>query len=188
MVRVRSASEIFATLDADGALDGVLFMPEMIKFCGRTLPVTQRADATCAGDGLVRHMADTVHLRNIRCDGAFHDGCQAGCLMYWKEAWLQRAEDADASGKPRRLDDPEQAFVNDTLMPATRRPRVSGEGDDLWRCQATDVKLASRPMRLRETAQYKRALDNWTLMKLIVGLFTQVINEWQERSRQRLPK
>ena len=50
-VRVRSASEIFATLDERGMLDGMPFMPEMLKYCGRTLPVTQRADATCAGDG-----------------------------------------------------------------------------------------------------------------------------------------
>jgi 2-oxoglutarate dehydrogenase complex dehydrogenase (E1) component-like enzyme len=81
LVRVRSASEIFATLDENGMLGGMPFMPEMLKYCGRTLPVTQRADATCAGDGLVRHMPDTVHLRNIRCDGSFHDGCQAACLM-----------------------------------------------------------------------------------------------------------
>ena len=40
LVRVRSASEIFATLDETGALDGLPFMPEMLKYCGRTLPVS----------------------------------------------------------------------------------------------------------------------------------------------------
>ena len=73
-------------------LDDLPFMPEMIKFCGRTLPVTQRADKTCAGDGVVRRMHNTVHLQNVRCDGSAHDGCQAACLMFWKEAWLERVE------------------------------------------------------------------------------------------------
>lgn len=188
LVRVRSAQEIFATLDDRGTLDGLPFMPEMLKYCGRTLPVTQRADATCAGDGLVRHMPDTVHLRNIRCDGSFHDGCQAACLMYWKEAWLERAENAGKSA-PRELDEDEQTFVNETLIPATRVPRDNGEeGRDLYRCQATDVKQASRQMRYRELEQYKRGLRNWTFKKLVVGMFTEAINWWQSFARNRLPQ
>ena len=79
-VRVRSASQIFATLGPDGTLDGLPFMPEMLKYCGRTLPVAQRADVTCAGAGVVRRMQDTVHLQRVRCDGSAHDGCQAACL------------------------------------------------------------------------------------------------------------
>ncbi len=187
LVRVRSASEIFATLDERGMLDDLPFMPEMLKYCGRTLPVTQRADATCAGDGLVRMMPDTVHLRSIRCDGSFHDGCQAACLMYWKEAWLERADDA-GKAMPRKLDEREQAFVDETLIPATRVEREDESGPDLYRCQATEIKQASRRMRLREVDQYARGLRNWTLPKLIVGLFTQAINEWQAFSRSRLPK
>src|SRR5262249_42621492 len=54
LVRVRSASEVFSTLDASGTLDGMPFMPEMLKYCGRVLPVTRRADTTCAGAGVVR--------------------------------------------------------------------------------------------------------------------------------------
>ena len=187
LVRVRSASEIFATLDERGMLDDLPFMPEMLKYCGRTLPVTQRADATCAGDGIVRMMPDTVHLRNIRCDGSFHDGCQAACLMYWKEAWLERAGDV-GKAMPRTLDEREQAFVDETLIPATRVERENEPGPALYRCQATDIKKASRPMRLREVDQYARGLRNWTLPKLVVGLFTQAINEWQAFSRNRLPK
>ena len=76
MVRVRSAAEIYATLDDDGTLDGMPFMPEMLAYCGRVLPVVQRADKTCAGQGVVRRMHNTVHLRRSRCDGAAHGGCQ----------------------------------------------------------------------------------------------------------------
>jgi hypothetical protein len=187
LVRVRSASEIFATLDENGMLGGMPFMPEMLKYCGRTLPVTQRADATCAGDGLVRHMPDTVHLRNIRCDGSFHDGCQAACLMYWKEAWLERAKDAPKP-EPRELDEREQAFVDETLLPATRVERQDGDGPDLYRCQVTEIPQASRRMRLREVDQYVRGLRNWTFQKLVVGVLTEAINWWQALSRHRLPK
>ncbi len=187
LVRVRSAAEIFATLDDRGTLDGLPFMPEMLKYCGRTLPVTQRADATCAGDGLVRMMPDAVHLRNIRCDGSLHDGCQAGCLMYWKEAWLERAEGL-GKAEPRELGEDEQGFVDETLIPATRVEREDAPGPDLYRCQATDIKQASRQMNVRELDQYARGLRNWKLPKILLGAFTEVINQWQLFSRRRLPR
>jgi hypothetical protein len=187
LVRVRSASEIFATLDENGMLDGLPFMPEMLKYCGRTLPVTQRADATCAGDGDVRIMPGTVHLRNIRCDGSFHDGCQAACLMFWKEAWLERAEDV-GKADPQELDERAVAFVEDTLIPATRLEREDGPGPDLYRCQATEIKQASRPLRLREFDQYARSLRNWKFPKLVIGLFTEAVNEFLRICRNRLPE
>lgn len=187
LVRVRGASEIFATLDERGMLDGLPFMPEMLKYCGRTLPVAQRADATCAGDGLVRIMPDTVHLRNIRCDGSFHDGCQAACLLFWKEAWLERPEDAGEPG-PREQDEREQAFVEETLIPATRVKRENEPGPDLYRCQATEIKQASRRLRLRELDQFARSLRNWKLPKIARGLAVEAVNEWQAFSRYRLPK
>jgi hypothetical protein len=186
LVRVRSAEEIFATLDEKGRLDGMPFMPEMLKYCGRTLPVTQRADATCAGDGFVRNMPDTVHLRNIRCDGSFHDGCQAACLIYWKEAWLERAEEA-GKAKPRPLTEDEQAFVDETLIPATRVER-EGDGPDLYSCQATEIKQASRQLRLRELDQYRNGLRNWKARKILIGVVTEAINQWQTFSRRHLPK
>ena len=104
-VRVKSAAEILATLDADGALDGLPFMPEMLAFCGSTLTVHRRAEMTCVeGQGL-RSMRDTVLLEAARCDGAAHDGCQRGCLMFWKEAWLAPA------GAPRRPHADAQAAI-----------------------------------------------------------------------------
>ena len=30
--------------------------------------------------------------RSVRCDGSAHDGCQAGCLLFWKLAWLKAAD------------------------------------------------------------------------------------------------
>ena len=168
LVRVRSASEIFATLDDLGTLDGLPFMPEMLKFCGRTLPVTQRADKTCAGDGVVRRMHNTVHLQNVRCDGSAHDGCQAACLMFWKEAWLERIENGGAQNGsvpvPSRLGEEEQSYVDGTLHPATREETKAGAAR--YRCQATDVPSASEPLRFRQADQYVRDLQNWSVRKI----------------------
>jgi hypothetical protein len=93
-VEVRPLAEIVETLDERGELDALPFMPEMIRWCGRRLRVMKIAHKTCdrvQKSGL-RRMEDTVHLDEMRCDGAAHGGCQAGCLIFWKEAWLKRAE------------------------------------------------------------------------------------------------
>jgi hypothetical protein len=33
-------------------------------------------------------MKDSVYYECIQCDGAEHEGCDAGCLSFWKEAYL----------------------------------------------------------------------------------------------------
>src|SRR5215510_3937117 len=91
VVEVRSLLEILATLDGSATLDGLPFMPEMAAFCGRRFRVVKRADHVCDTidyTGL-RRMKDAVYLTGIRCDGSEHGGCQAGCLIFWKEAWLK---------------------------------------------------------------------------------------------------
>ena len=183
-VRVRTPSEIFATLDDRGELDGMPFMPEMVEYCGGTFSVTRRADRTCAGDGIVRHMPNAVHLDNLRCDGAAHSGCQAACLMYWKEAWLERAE-SNGNGKAAQLEptQEERAFVEDVLVPAT-----TGEAEDsektIYRCQATEVPSASgATWRLRDVGQYRHDVENWSLPKVVRGVLIELFNLWQDFSR-----
>src|SRR5262249_5661742 len=92
MVEVRSVEEILATLDQNGELDCMPFMPEMLQFCGRQFRVFKRADKTCdtvhyTGN---RRLYNTVHLEELRCNGQAHGGCQAGCFLFFKEAWLRR--------------------------------------------------------------------------------------------------
>lgn len=186
LVRVRSASEIFATLDEHGAYDGMPFMPEMIKYCGRTLPVVQRSDTTCAGTGVVRRMHNTVHLKRVRCDGSAHDGCQAGCLMFWKEAWLERVDDgARPAAEPLTAED--EAYVEQTLLPGVRKPAETEGAEPLWRCQATEIPNASQPMRFREVDQYRRGLENWKWPKIARGIVLQLFNYWQSFSQGHLP-
>ena len=92
MVTVRSLEEILATLDADAKFEGLPFMPEMAPYCGRTFKVFRRADKTCVEGIGIRSMRDTVFLEGLRCNGSLHDGCQRGCLFFWKNAWLKAAD------------------------------------------------------------------------------------------------
>ncbi len=95
-VRVRSPEEILSTLDANGTLDGLPFMPEMLDWCDMPFRVARRVEKTCvdlappAWGAMRRFPAnDVVILDGSRCDGHGHDGCKHGCRIFWKEAWLQ---------------------------------------------------------------------------------------------------
>jgi hypothetical protein len=124
VVEVRSAAEILATLDHRGELDSLPFMPEMLAACGQRLKVRSRAIKLCdtVNQRGMHRMEAAVHLvaadgsgDGIRCDGSAHGGCQAACLLYWKEAWLKRPdpEEPPAAADPSAaLSDPPAAPVN----------------------------------------------------------------------------
>jgi hypothetical protein len=102
-VVVRPPEEVLATLDADGTLDGLPFMPEMLEFCGKSFRVERRAEKTCVDVERPEYSNrrfpanDTVFLDELRCDGSAHDGCKRGCKFFWKEDWLRPADSTDAS-------------------------------------------------------------------------------------------
>src|SRR5215470_15687707 len=90
-VQVRTKEEILSTLDANGRLDELPFMPEMLGYCGTTMRAGRRSHKTCdpaIGIG-GRKMANTVHLENVRCNGSAHDGCEAGCLVFLERGMAQ---------------------------------------------------------------------------------------------------
>src|SRR3974377_73355 len=98
IVMVRPWSEILATLDSNGMLDGLPFMAEMVKFCGRRFRVSKAPDTTCEEtQGNMRRIRYVVFLEGLRCDGLAHGGCQKGCFIFWKEAWLQHVGDQATS-------------------------------------------------------------------------------------------
>jgi hypothetical protein len=101
IVEVKAPEEIIQTLDADGALDHLPFMPEMIGFCGNRFQVSRRALNTCVSGpnaGMrVFPKDDVVLLDDLRCSGADHDGCQKGCVIFWREAWLRKVESSGPS-------------------------------------------------------------------------------------------
>ncbi len=89
-VEVRSKKEILATLDKNGRLEEMPFMPQMFEYCGQRFKVYKRAHKTCDTVYPIRgrRLSGTVHLE-LRCNGAAYGGCQAACLIFWKTAWLK---------------------------------------------------------------------------------------------------
>jgi hypothetical protein len=152
-IEVRSLDEILATLDERGELEALPFMPEMERYCGKRFRVSRRADKSCdrvQRSGL-RRMSGVVHLEDLRCDGASHGGCQALCLLYWKEAWLRRASDPPAptsSGLPPRVD-------RSGLLLAVHKPAPGGASEEpRWSCQATEAFRASAAIRRWDFSHY----------------------------------
>lgn len=99
-VEVRSRDEILRTLDGTACLESMPFMPEMLRFCGQRFRVYKRAHRTCDTVDYIggRHLKRTVHLEGLRCDGSSHGGCQAVCLLFWKEAWLRKLDSPEGPG------------------------------------------------------------------------------------------
>lgn len=160
-VEVRSKQEILASLNSAGQLDNLPFMPEMLAFCGRRFQVSKRAHKTCDPvNGLHgRRMTSAVHLEDLRCDGSAHDGCQAGCLFFWKEAWLKPADGPSATAGQRLPEAAAQADSGSTTVcseqdvHATTRSR-GADGEVTYVCQATRVAAATTPISRWDLRQY----------------------------------
>ena len=157
-------------------------MPEMLKYCGRVLPVTQRADATCAGNGLSGAWRTRSTCGTIRCDGSFHDGCQAACLMYWKEAWLERAEDAVPAPTRAELErrasrrSSRRRWSRPRAIKRRRRDSLSLPGDGDPERPPSRCACANRtvPARAAATGSGRRSSRAWSI---------EAINQWQAFSR-----
>jgi len=164
VIEVRSEAEILATLDEQGALDGLPFMPEMLQFCGKRFRVEKRADKTCNTITVMesRRLHDTVHLENLRCSGTDHGGCQAQCYLFWKEAWLKRVPEQDAAtarhsgASENRTQSGPVACDRERLYRMTQRQDVPPGEEIHYRCQATDLLKASEPLPWWDVRQYWR--------------------------------
>lgn len=138
-VEIRSREEILATLDRNGRLDGMPFMPEMFAYCGQRIRVAKRGHKSCDTLHPVssRSLKDGVLLEGIRCDGAGHDGCQAACSVFWKEAWLKRTDDQGVEARPAPAAGMGRGCTEQDVTDAARNG-VSASGKPRWQCQATD--------------------------------------------------
>jgi hypothetical protein len=195
LVEVRSEEEILRTLDSRGALESLPFMPEMRRFCGQRFRVYKRASKAC--DTIewrtLRRMENAVHLESLRCDGSAHGGCQAGCLTYWKEAWLKRvAGPSIASPSPEvgagDLPGPAEdvgACAAETLIQATRRD--AGAGEEVFSCQATELlRATTSDIAWWQPGQYVSDVrsGNAGVFRVIVGLLVGFFNKFQQANRR----
>jgi hypothetical protein len=175
-VEVLSKDEILKTLDDNGRLEGMLFMPEMFKFCGSRFQVYKRAHKTCdyttRAPFRTRRLERAVHLET-RCNGEAHGGCQADCLLYWKEAWLKRV-DGSAHGAPLRNavgSAPEGGCRESVVFTNTQASDSNGEGPT-YICQATQVQHATTSLAWWDLRQYIEdySSGNVGIERLISGL------------------
>jgi hypothetical protein len=160
-VEVRCREEILRTLDRNGQLEGLPFMPEMFEACGQRFRVFKRAHKTCDPPSgmLGRRMPRAVHLQEFRCNGAAHGGCQAKCLIFWKEAWLKRVDGETAE----RARTPAPSADNRLQPVCTERDVVAGTrrgdaqdtlGDPAYICQSTQISQATLPLSRLDLRQY----------------------------------
>ena len=178
-VEVRSAAEILATLDERGCLDALPFMPEMLKYCGKRFQVFKSAHKACdtIQDHCSRRMDNAVHLMGLRCDGEAHGGCQARCLLFWKEAWLKRVsapalESGSASMRYESAAGVDNPLVDlGVLARATRRIPDGKEAEERYSCQATTLREATKPLRWWDPRQYVKDLSSRNVRPLDLVLY-----------------
>jgi len=163
-IEVRSREEILATLDERGQLDGLPFMPEMFAYCGKRYEVFRVAHKTC--DTVTktggRRLEDTVHLGELRCDGTSHGGCEAACLIFWKERWLRRVEGPNSPGDDSRPpfqssaeDEPLKCSEED-LRAAVFAPGAADDSEPTYSCQATLLPEYTTHLKWWDVRQYGR--------------------------------
>ena len=182
LVEVRSKEEILRTLDKNGRLEDMPFMPQMFEYCGKRFKVHKSAHKTCDPIYTMasRSVADAVHL-NLRCDGQAYGGCQAGCLLFWKEAWLKTVSanapsDYASRGEALRNEAPASwgGCTEADVLKATRRDGRLDEPDDKTQfvCQNTLLPEFTKPLPWWNPAQYVRdyTSGNVTLVELTRGV------------------
>lgn len=201
VVEVRSAEEILARLDERAELGALPFMPEMLQLCGRRFVVDKIAFKTCdtvSWTGL-RRMTDTVHLSGVRCDGQAHGGCQAGCLIFWKTAWLTRVSGTGGETPPaaEAASSPDSGTAGCTrerlaeVALGACRPRDAETSDlPVYSCQATELTRAA-PVGIPfwEFRQYLEDVrsGNAPLRQVVRGIPIGIFNRMQDLANRRLP-
>ena len=196
LVQVRSKEEILATLDTHGRLEGLPFMPQMFKYCGRRFKVLARAHKTCdviAGEG--RRLPDGIHL-DLRCDGEAYGGCQMACLIFWKRAWLKPVATGGLSEG-----ESDATYVNESTSAAAvvstcteedvwraTRTKDRASGEMTYFCQATRVPYFTKPLAWWDIRQYVEdyTSGNVSLGRLSRGFLYQLYNHGTQAWRYKV--
>lgn len=157
LVEVRSKNEILATLDENGCLEDMQFMPEMLKFCGQRFKVRAVAHKTCDPVRTLQgqRLQTTVHLNDLRCDGSSHGGCEAACALFWKDQWLKSVNNDVLTSdviNNSRLDG--FVYTEKQLLANTKSQINTIEEEPCYSCQATKLRHATKPLPWWDLRQY----------------------------------
>jgi hypothetical protein len=183
-IEVRSKEEILRSLDERGCLDGMPFMPEMFQYCGKRFRVYKRAHKTCDTialnwDSPGRSVSNGIHL-DLRCDGKAYGGCQAACLIFWKEQWLKPVDGGGSHiggktsiGEARAYApaDSDGRCTEADVLNATCAPRENPKDETIYNCQATRLFDYTKPLPWWNAGQYVEdfASGNASLWQILRG-------------------
>ena len=134
-------------------------MPEMVAYCGRRFTVDRRADKICDRVNYTGswRIPDAVMLTDLRCDGSWHDGCQAECRIFWKGAWLHKVA-PDVPPMPPFSPSDVEALLERASWVIRARAEKDGKVGTRYRCQNTDIPLYSELRRGVSRASADRAV------------------------------
>ncbi len=156
-VEIRSKEEILSSLDKNGRLEGLPFMPQMLDYCGKRFKIFKRAHKTCDTVNPVagRRVPNAVHL-NLRCDGKAYGGCQAACLIFWKEAWLKPVNEGSTGGDTLNAGPPTKLArcSEDDVRNATSNQDRQRTDEMRYICQATQLPYYTMPLSWWDIRQY----------------------------------
>ena len=175
LVEVKTWDEIRATLDAQGCLDQLPFMPEMLSMCGKRARVFRCMHRLFdyRKTRRMRHMDGAVLLVGIMCDGASHGNCEAACHTIWKSSWLKRIDQS----KDGSISSETTLSLQGTeiLQYGTQAPNYA--------CQLTQLSAASMPIGKWSLVNFFRPLvsGNVAPLAFIVGWLTHLFNEIQHQ-------
>src|SRR5260370_41969660 len=156
-------------------------MPQMFECWGQRFRVFKRAHKTCdtVNDYKGRRMNRAVHLEGIRCDGQAYGGCQAACLIFWKEVWLKRVPGPRSSvavtpeQEPRVRNSTASGAREEDVWAGTKAT-VAKDGEVIaYVCQATQVPAATEPLAWWDVRQYIEDLTsgNVGVARMVRGFF-----------------
>ena len=160
IIEVLKESEIAATLDENGMLDGLPFMPEMKKYCGFRFEISMPVKKVLVEGTGYRIFDDVVLLDGAFCDGKAHGGCGRMCNILWKMSWLKSVS--------------QKAAVDPRTSEQDNSSRANFKYSEL--CQSANLKNAKArvPFSVEEFVRkhiYKDGFrKNWFLKKM--GSFT----------------
>jgi hypothetical protein len=181
-VEIKSKEEILKTLDKNGQLENLPFMPQMFQYCGKRFKIYKRAHKTCDTVNPVRSLRihNTVHLET-RCDGEAYGGCQAACLIFWKTAWLKPVgeeggahQNVPGTWHVDKTSLTQQDFCTEAdVWKGTRVQNGSADAEVRYVCQATQVPHIGNYLPWWDFRQYLEdyASGNIKFFELIRGGF-----------------
>ena len=176
-VEVKTWAEIQATLDHQGCLEQMPFMPEMLAMCGRRMRVFRCMHRLFdyRRTRRMRHMDGAVLLVGAVCNGTYHGGCEAQCHTIWKAAWLRRVDRDDLAMHIPAETQPLGATPDFAALPT----RVDA---NRYACQLTQLHAASREIERRSAVDFLRPLvsGNVAPTAFAVGWLTDLFNDLQQ--------